>query len=146
MKYMIGHFENIQYLYGSDAYVQLPNKVFRDLSTSIKNKNGSTNIQQSSFAYAYLVCVAFLYKYARFIDVDNETYLQNTDIKQILGYSKTTKSIDHIIKKDGILEKIGLVETTKSYPVSAEYGEDEYNKFKIREFVTVDTIDDSFYL
>lgn len=141
MTYMIEHFENIQYLYGNDAYVQIPNDIFRDLSKNIKNKNGNTNIQQSSFAYAYIVCVSFLYKYAQFVDVNNGTYLQNTDIKQILGYSKSTKSIDHIIKRDGLLEKIGLLKTVKDYPVSVVYSEDEYNNVKIREFITLSMID-----
>lgn len=144
MTYMIKHFKNIQYLYGGEAYVQIPNEIFKDLSTNIKSKNGSTNIQQSSFAYAYLICIVFLYKYAHFVDVDNGTYIQNTDIKQILGYSKSTKSIDKIIKKNGILEEIGLVETTKKYPVSVTYSNDEYNKMKVREFTTIDMIDESF--
>lgn len=141
MTYMIEHFENIQYLYGNNAYVQIPNDIFRDLSKNIKNKNGNTNIQQSSFAYVYIVCVSFLYKYAQFVDVNNGTYLQNTDIKQILGYSKSTKSIDHIIKRDGVLEKIGLLKTVKDYPISVVYSEDEYNNVKIREFVTLSMID-----
>lgn len=140
MKYMIEHFKNIQYLYGDDAYVQIPNDIFKNLSRNIKNRSGSTNIRQSSFAYVYLVCIGFLYKYAQFVDLNNGTYIQNTDIKQILGYSKSTKSIDHIIKKNGVLENMGLIKTTKNYPVSVIYGEDEYNNFKIREFVTINNI------
>lgn len=141
MKYMIAHFKNIQYLYGDDAYIQMPNDIFKNLSRNIKNRSGSTNIRQSSFAYVYLVCIGFLYKYAQFVDLNNGTYIQNTDIKQILGYSKSTKSIDHIIKKNGVLENIGLIKTTKNYPVSVIYGEDEYNNLKIREFITINNID-----
>lgn len=144
MTYMIEHFKNIKYLYGDDAYVQMPNDIFNKLSHNIKNKNGSTNIQQSSFAYSYLVCVALLYKYTHFVDIDNGTYLQNTDIKQVLGYSKTTKSIDTIIKKNGILEEIGLVQSTKDYPVSANYISDEIEGIKIRDFITIGMVDESF--
>lgn len=144
MTYMIEHFKNIEYLYGDDAYVQIPNGIFRNLSTNIKNKNGSTNVQQSSFAYAYLVCVAFLYKYAHFVDVDNGTYLQNTDIKQVLGYSKLTKSIDGIIKKNGILEEIGLIQSTKDYPVSVNYINDDIGNVRVRDFVTINMVDESF--
>src|SRR5690606_2429898 len=143
MTHMIKHFKNIQYLYGNDAYVQIPNDIFRTLSKNIKNKSGNTNIKQSSFAYAYIICVSFLYKYAQFVDINNKTYIQNTDLKQILGYSKTTKSVDYIIKKDGVLEKIGLLKTVKDYPVSVMYGEDEYNNFKIREFITLSMMDKS---
>lgn len=141
MKYMIEHFKNIQYLYGDDAYVQIPNDIFKNLSRNIKNRSGSTNIRQSSFAYVYLVCIGFLYKYAQFVDLNNGTYIKNTDIKQILGYSKSTKSIDHIIKKNGVLENMGLIKTTKNYPVSVVYGEDEYSNLKIREFITINNID-----
>lgn len=140
---MIEHFKNIEHLYGDDAYVQIPNGIFRDLSSTIKNKSGSTNIQQTSFAYAYLVCIAILYKYAHFIDIDNGTYIQNADIKQILGYSKSTKSIDYIIKRDGVLESLGLVETTREYPISVGYIDDKINGVKVRDFTTINMIDSS---
>lgn len=140
---MINHFEGIKELYGENAYVQIPNEIFRDLSSSIKNKGGSTNIQQSSFAYAYLVCLAFLYKYAYFVDINNDTYLQNKDIKIVLGYSPNTKSIDYIIKRNGLLECIGLTKTTNDYPVFASYIDDEYNGLKIREITTISMIDES---
>lgn len=119
----------------------MPNKIFRKLSKNIKNKNGSTNIMQSSFAYAYLVSIGFLYKYAHFVDLNNESYLQNSNIKEMLGYSRTTKSIDNIIKKNGVLESIGLIKTTKDFPVSVVYSNDEYNKMKIRDFKTLNMLD-----
>lgn len=138
---MYKHFKNIEYLYGDKAYIQMPNGIFRDLSNSIKSRN-STNIQQSSFAYSYLVTLAFLYKYAHFVDVDNETYIQNSDIKQVLGYDKTTKTIDKIIKKNGILEKMELVSTTNDYPVIVNYLDDEVNGVKIRNFITINSMTD----
>lgn len=142
---MYEHFENMKQLYGNNIYVQIPNSIFKKLSTYIKNKNGSTNIQQSSFAYAYVVVVSILYKYAHFVDIDNETYIQNADIKEFLGYSKTTKSIDSVIKKNGILDKVGLTETTKKYPVSYFINSDEkINNIPMREFVTICDIDESF--
>lgn len=141
--YMYEHFKNIKNLYG-DAYVQIPNGIFRDLSESIKTRN-KTNIQQVSFAYVYLVTIAFLYKYAHFVDADNSTYIQNSDIKQVLGYGKTTKTIDKIIKKDGVLEQLGLIQTTKDYPVSVEYTEEKINDIRMREFVTVSMVADNNY-
>lgn len=141
MSHMIEHFRNIEYMYGDDSYVQIPNSIFKVLSSSIKNKNGSTNVHQASFAYAYLVCVAFLYKYAHFVDVDNGTYIQNTDIKQVLGYSKTTKSIDAVIKRGGILENMNLIKSTKSYPVSANYTDEEINGLSVRDFTTIEEMD-----
>lgn len=132
---MYEHFNNIGDLYG-DAYVQIPNDMFRELARAVNNK-ARANIQQISFAYTYIVTVAFLYKYAHFVDVDNGTYIQNSDIKQILGYNKTTKTVDKIIKKDGILEQLGLINTTKEYPVSVEYTDEKINNMHMRDFTTV---------
>lgn len=136
---MYEHFENIKKLYGK-AYVQIPNGIFKDLSNTIVSRK-QTNIQQVSFAYCYIVTIAFLYKYAHFVDVDNGTYIQNSDIKQILGYDKTTKTIDKVIKRGGILEQLGLIQTTKDYPVEVEYAEEKLNHLNMREFITVSMLD-----
>lgn len=143
---MIEHFKNIRTLYGNGS-IQIPNSIFKTLSSSIRNKNGKTNIQQVSFAYSYLVSIAFLYKYTYFVDVDNSTYVQNADIKELLGYNRTTKSIDHVIKKDGLLDSMGLTETTKEYPVLFEMINDELiNDIPLRRFTTISELDsDSEY-
>lgn len=138
---MIEHIDNIEKIYGK-AYVQIPNGIFRDLSESIKSRS-KTNIQQVSFSYSYLIINAFLYKYAHYVDVDNGTYLQNSDLKQILGYDKTTKTIDKVIKKNGILEEMGLVSSTKSFPVSVVYTHEMENGIKFREFILSETMDKS---
>jgi hypothetical protein len=137
MGHMYDHFKNIEYLYGN-AYVQIPNGIFKDLQYI------QSNTQQSSFAYAYLVAIAFLYKYAHFVDVDNGTYVQNNDIKQVLGYGKSTKTVDKIIKKNGILEEIGLIATTKSYPVQFTDSGEEINGHLARDFITIDMIDEDY--
>ncbi|AZU98952.1 hypothetical protein pW2_120 [Bacillus phage pW2] len=137
--YMIDNFNNIQKLYG-DASIQVPNWIFETLAEKLRLRN-KYNIKQSSFAYAYVVTVAFLYKYAHFVDLENKSYIQNKDIKQILGYDATTKTIDKVIKKDGILDNIGLTTTTKEYPVSFEYTEEEINEYPIREFITINMLD-----
>lgn len=133
---MYKHFENIKLLYG-DAYVQIPNGVFRDLSSSI-NKN----IQQVAFAHAYIIVISMLYKYAHYLDIDNGTYMQNSDIKELLGYTRITKTVDPIIKKGGILDSIGLTETTKNYPVRfTQNPTEQINNIPMREFVAIDEID-----
>lgn len=137
------HFRNIEYLYG-DARVQIPNSIFKGLSTAIKNKNGSTNIQQVAFAYTYIITISFLYKYAHYIDIDNLSYIQNNDIKELLGYSRTTKSIDAVIKDGGILDMMRLTETIKNYPVCFDNHPSDYiNNIPIREFTTIDDLEDS---
>lgn len=132
---MYEHFKNIEYLYGDNSYVQIPNSIFRDLSKAI-----SGNIQQLSFAYCYMVTIAFLYKYTHFVDMDNGTYIQNSDIKQILGYGKRTKTVDKIIKKNGVLEQNGFIRTSKDYPVRVEYTDNEVNGMSMREFITINSL------
>ncbi|PGO60696.1 hypothetical protein [Priestia megaterium] len=135
---MYQHFKNIEKLYG-DASVRLPNGIFRQLSQAIKNRSGRTNIKQVSFAYGYLVTTAFLYKYAHYVDLDNGTYIQNNDIKELLGYDKTTKTIDRIIKKGGVLDELELTATTKEFPIEF-YTDDEetINDIPLRIISTFD--------
>jgi len=135
------HFESIKHLYG-DTSIQMPNSIFKKLSSSIKSKNGNTNIQQVAFAYSYLVVISFLYKYAHFVDVENSTYIQNNDIKELLGYNRSTKTIDKVIKKGGILDSMCLTNTTKEYPVQfTNNNEEKINGIPIREFAMIDDID-----
>lgn len=139
---MYRHLESIEFMYGENAHVQIPNDIYKTLSSHIKNKNGSTKIQQSSFAYSYTIMIAFLYKYTFYVDVDKETYIQNADIKELLGYNRNTKSIDHIIKKDGLLDFTGLTKTIKDYPVSfATNNDEQINEIPIREFTTINSLD-----
>lgn len=143
MCYLKNHFGNIEYLHGK-ANVRLPNSIFRDLSTAIKSNNGSTNIQQVAFAYVYLVTVSLLYKYAHFVDIDNDSYISNADIKELLGYNRTTKSIDKVIKKNGILDQLNLTKTTKNYPVRFEmHPNDRINNIPIREFFTINDLSEN---
>ena len=141
------HFQNIELAYG-DVSVRLPNDIFRKLSENIKNKSGKTNIQQATFAYGYLVAISFLYKYTHFVDTESGVYVQNGDIKELLGYSRMTKSIDKIVKKDGILDGIGLTSTTSDYPVRfVTHPTELLNGIPIRDFITISelTEDDILY-
>jgi hypothetical protein len=141
-KFMYEHFKNMEHLYG-DAYVQLPNGIFNDLSSYIITKSG-TNVQQVSFAYAYLVVVALMYKYAHFVDTDSGTYIQNTDIKELLGYNRGTKTINSVIKKGGALDTIGLTETSKNYPIRfVQHPTETINHIPLREYVYIRDIDDT---
>lgn len=141
---MYNHFKNIERLYGKNANVRMPDDIFKHLSENIKTKSGKTDIKQTSFAYTYLATIAFLYKYTHFVDVDNQTYIQNSNIKELLGYSKTTKSIDRIIKKDGVLDKLELTSTTRDFPISFITHEEKINGIQIREFITIADVDNTY--
>jgi hypothetical protein len=134
---MIEHFEELKHQDGK-TNVRLPNNIFRCLSTNIKNKSGSINIQQVAFSYVYLITNALLYKYAHFVSIDNGTYIQNSDIKELLGYNRGTKSIDKVIKKNGILDELGLTLTTKEYPIYYTINpQEKINDIPLREFTTI---------
>ena len=135
------HFINLLANEGG-GQIRLHNRIFKQLSSNIKNKNNSTNVQQVAFAYSYLTAISFLYKYTHFVDIGNEMYIQNSDIKELLGYNRGTKTIDKVIKKGGILDSIGLTATTKDYPIRYEVStEEKINKIPIREFVTVSQLE-----
>lgn len=121
------HFENIKLLHGN-ASVRIPNEIFIMLSSSIKSTKGTSNIQQVSFTYCYLILISFLYKYAHFVDINNRTYVQNSDMKEILGYNRGTKTVDKIIKKGGVLDELGITSTIKDFPVA-------FNKHSQKEVI-----------
>lgn len=112
------------------------------LSDTIKGKNNKSNVQQIAFAYSYIVAVSFLYKYTHFVDLNNETYVQNADIKEILGYNRNTKTIDKVIKKDGILDLMGITRTTKNYPIyHIDDLSNSINGIPIRELTYIEDIE-----
>lgn len=119
----------------------MPNKIFTDLSHHIKDKKGRTNVQQVSFAYVYLTVICFLYRYTNFVSIDSKTYIQNGDIKQLLGYARKTKTIDHVIKKNGILDSMNLTRTTKDYPLYHSLHKEKVNGMPVIQYTTLN--DDS---
>lgn len=134
---MIEHIENIRNIYGN-AYVQIPNDIFRNISSG--KDSDKSNINQISFAYCYVLVISFLYKYAHFVDFENNTYIQNSNIKEMLGYGKTTKSIDSVIKRNGLLDSKGITETIKNFPIGVNYIDDTINEMRMREFVYIEDI------
>lgn len=130
-----------------DASVNIPNSLFRQLSCAIKSRADRKNSSQVSFAYAYLVAITFLYKYASFVDIGAESYVQSADLKSMLGYNKGTKSIDRILAKGGVLEKMGLIETVRDYPVAYYVNkEEEINGIPVWEFLMRSDIDSKHVL
>jgi hypothetical protein len=120
-------------MYG-EAYIQVPNKIFKNIS-SVTNDS-----RQNSFCFSYITLLGFLYKYTAYVNPNLNTYVQAKDIKTLLGYSEKTKTINRLIKENGILEDKGFIKTTKKIPVYVSYSDDEINGYKIIEFTTLDNI------
>lgn len=105
----------------------IPNNIFEDLQSNIKK---SPHI---AFAYGYYYLISWLYR--------NATYsTQQIDvkvIKELLGYSPTNKTMDYLIKNNGLLDEMGYTETTTNFPVS--WLLDEYNS---PQFTLINDVDD----
>lgn len=138
---MIDSFISINELEGDNAHVQIPNSIFSEIERGIFEYKGKKDVRQVAFAYTYILSVAILYKYCKFVDVDNDTYTQKSDMKKFLGYSKTTKTVDYLIKKGGMLENIGILETSKDIPIyyNSKFRKDDIGDY---DFMMMSEVDD----
>lgn len=93
----------------------IPNEIFNDFK-SCNELNGSEHI---SFAYTYYYLISWLFRYAKYglgnVKIDVKF------IKQLLGYNATTKTVDFIIKKDGILDQLDYTYSSTDYPIAWTY-------------------------
>jgi hypothetical protein len=127
--------------YELESNVFMPNEIFDDLHKKFKelfpseesdvnnfvhivDKNGkkrkkrpdkNTGVISShiAFSYSYYYFITWLYRYSTYDKLDITT----NGIKKSLGYSPTTKTIDFIIKKNGVMDDLGYTLTTTNYPV-----------------------------
>jgi hypothetical protein len=84
-----------------DISPRICNDVFQVIIDSDKIKSSP----QKVFAYCYLGLISYL--------TINQKYKQHDikvqEIKKYLGYSELNKKVDYIIKKNGVLEELGLI-------------------------------------
>lgn len=129
-------------VYGEDAYVQIPNEIFREL----KNVEEMNNYSQYSFCYSYLVINSFLYKYNEFINISNSNFVSKSDIKIMLGYSAKSKSMDKFIKKNGLLEQSGIIYNDNKIPISTVKMAETHNYITITDKIYNTQIKDTHLL
>jgi hypothetical protein len=91
----------------------MPNEIFEELKVNI------TKTPHVAFAYTYIYFVTWLYRYAKYFNV-NEV-IDNKKIKEVLGYNSKTQTLDYLIKKGGFLDTIEYLETTRDYPITWEF-------------------------
>ncbi|HZH59584.1 MAG TPA: hypothetical protein VEY70_08420 [Metabacillus sp.] len=98
----------------------MPNEIFEDLvSCEIKN---SSHI---AFAYSFYYLASWLYRYTKYMDYEKYNVKK---LKQILGYSKSNKTLDYIIKDGGLLDSIDYTRSSTNPPMLNYFG-DGYVKF-----------------
>lgn len=122
-------------------YVQIPSKLISEVTRAVR-VNGSESY--SHYAFSFLVLNAFLYKYANYIDISNKTYINMTDMKEILKYNAKNQKLDIVSRKDtGILEKEGFVETTTDIPIAYDIVDSTDGIYKDRIILRTSDVEDS---
>ena len=106
----------VQYQEG-EYKLYFQNEIFEDVKGSFKN---STHV---AVAYSYLFFITWLYRYTKYVNED--ILIDNSIIKEVLGYNSKNQTIDPIIKKDGWLDKKGLTVSTKDIPLAWSFSKDE---------------------
>ncbi|MFL0583694.1 hypothetical protein ACH0B6_14025 [Solibacillus silvestris] len=113
--------EELRYLLEFDRKHQqkvgIPNDIFEILS-----KDKELNIAKAphvAYAYAYVFITAWLYKYAKYSLPFEVTDISN--LKKIIGLSPIEKRYDYIIKKGGVLDRLGLTKTVNFKEASYKY-------------------------
>ncbi|MGG2091903.1 helix-turn-helix domain-containing protein [Bacillus sp. S13(2024)] len=107
----------------AESKVFMPNETFEDLKSAI------TNSPHIGFAYSYIYFITWQYRYVK--HMGNDGLINNCKIKEILGYNPTTKGLDYLTKKNGLLDKLEYTKTVKDFPVSWEYKELEGLEFSM---------------
>lgn len=90
-------------------------ELFDDLLVKGKLKGN----RHKTFAFAYYWLVSYLWKYSKY----GYREITTQDIKRILGVSEVEKRMDYIIKKRGLLDSVGLTETTRDFPINTTFKE-----------------------
>ncbi|HDX9600984.1 TPA: hypothetical protein ACLBZ7_005547 [Bacillus cereus] len=125
----------IEYYKQDDRFgkIFIPNNIFEVLLKDERlTKRGKRTTTHVDVAYAYIYLYTWLYRNAKYGSMSTE----NSDVgslKELIGFSKTEKRINYIIKKDGVLDDLGLTRTIpyKDAPALFQFNDD------VIEFYTV---------
>ena len=97
--------------------VGIPNDIFVILS-----QDEELNVAKAphvAYAYTYVFLTAWLYKYAKYSLPFEVTDLSN--LKEIIGLSPIEKRYNFIIKKGGVLDRLGITKTVNFKEASYKY-------------------------
>lgn len=117
MKKIINANENNYPIYMKNELFELLGNC-EELETGDKRK-----YKYSAEAYCYLYFITYLYRNVKYYDVEEP--MNNDLIKQVLGYNKKYEGLNFMIKKDGVLDQLGLTETVKMNEIPFMFNETE---------------------
>lgn len=113
--------------------------VFEEMK-KIQETGGFKNTQHKVFSFSYIWLVSYLWKYSKYGNMEINT----KDLKEILGISTTEKRVDYLIKKNGVLDSLGILETTRDFPIYSDFSGD--NGIKITTLSKMDILNQELYL
>ncbi|QSO52327.1 hypothetical protein JZ785_26995 [Alicyclobacillus curvatus] len=99
-------------------WIFVPNEIFTDFTAAFEST------PHIAFAFSYYYLILYLYYFTKY-DAGRWNKFDVKTIKEILGYSRTDKKLDYIIKKNGILDEIGYTESNTDYPIERIWGDIE---------------------
>lgn len=106
-----------EYLHFNNDYEELvgiPNNIFEKLLNLVNSKQLKS--QHVGFAFSYIYLQAYLFRYAKYDKVIPSTGV----IKQLLGLSATNKTVDYIIKRNGLLDEHKITHTSSDFVLLSE--------------------------
>ena len=113
-----------------ESYNFIANEIFDDLKSNINNAS------HIAFSYSYIYFCQWLYRYCKHVNIN---MFDNFKIKEILGYDANNRTLNYLIKKDGLLDKIEYLQSTKEYPISWSHSKEDS-----LEFLMVSDISDDY--
>src|SRR5699024_402737 len=94
-----------------ESKVFMPNEIFGDLQEKVDKE------VHIPFSYSYIYLCTWLYRHAKHFNPDIYT---NKTLKEILGLFSNSQAINYLIKKNGLLDEIGYLESVRDFPISWE--------------------------
>lgn len=114
----------------AQAHIYLPNDIFEMLSKDeeLNKSNGQRKSTHVAEAYSYLVLVTYLYRHCKYGWMDDTSMKA---LQQAIGFNYDYKKFNYVIKKNGVLDRLGLTKTIslKDAPVSYEITDGGYVDF-----------------
>lgn len=112
--------------------VFIPNETFKDIN-KIELFKSASNI---AFTYSYYCLITYLYRYCKYAQGQ---FFTPELMKEMLGYAGNNKTLDFIIKRDGILDCMQYTETIRDFPISYEVGDYHFLNFVMYSDLELET-------
>ena len=110
--------------------IYIPNTIFALLANDdeLNKTNGKRRSTHVAEAYCYVVLTTYLYRHCKYGWMEDASMKA---LQEMIGFSYDYKKFNYVIKKDGVLDKLGLTKTIpiKDAPVDYEMLEGGFVEF-----------------